>query len=375
MALTVEQQAVELITRAKHILVIGKSPASMDTIGSVAAVGLLLQKLHKTFDLVIPDWTGKLPDFLPTLQIGQTLGPMRTFHLTVNVKDVPLSELMYDVKEGKLDITLIPKRGEWAPSDVTLTPGEERYDLMIALDAPDRKSLGSVAERYADFLFRVPVINIDHHQTNEFWGQLNMVDLNAVSTTEILFHWLTSWNASVIDEPLATCLLTGIISETKSFRTAHMGPQTLAAAASLLTLGADREKIVYGLWRTRSVNTLRLWGRALSRLEQDQARGLVWTTITQNDLIETGALEESLDGIFDDLLSYAPDAKVALMITQISATSMRVHVFANAPQSALDLVRPFHGTGTQERALFTIEMTQLQESIQSLVERFKQSLS
>jgi nanoRNase/pAp phosphatase (c-di-AMP/oligoRNAs hydrolase) len=124
MALLPEQQAVELIGRSKNILLTTREHASMDAISSAIAIGLVLKKLNKTFDVAIPGFEAKdLPSFLPKgVEIRSTVGAMRSFHLSVDVAKTPLSELMYDVKDGKLNITIVPKQGEWSEADVNCAP-------------------------------------------------------------------------------------------------------------------------------------------------------------------------------------------------------------------------------------------------------------
>lgn len=376
MALTAQQQAIELISRAKNILVTTTEHATIDATAAVISVGLLLQKLNKTFDLIIPGFDPKsLPSFLTTaLEIRPHVGALRAFHLRVKVKDVPLSELMYDVRDGQLDITLIPKQGSWTPQDVAFVNGDERYDLIIAVDAQDMASLGAIARENADFLYRTTILNIDCHSTNEHWGQINLVDLNAVSTTEVIYDWLTQWNAQMIDETLATALLTGMIARTKSFRTPNVTPKTLNASSQLITLGARRDLINQGLWRNHSISTLKLWGRALSRLEEDRELGLVWTTLSENDFLESGAGGAALDGIVDELIAYAPSAKLVAVVSQ-EKSEIRVSLHAQPPRSAAELARPFGGNGTRERATFPFhESTSLLEATQKIVERLKETL-
>lgn len=378
MALTIEQQAIELISRAKHILVITKELPSTDAISATVGLGLLLQKLNKTFDAIIPgapETTPVIPSFLPqTIELQSTVGAMRTFQLQVNVEQTPLSELMYDVQEGKLHISLIPKRGEWSPSDITFKSGQDRYDLVIALDCPDRQSLGALARTHADFLYRTPIINLDHHANNEYWGQLNMVDLTAVSTTEVVYRWLEQWNKNLMDEPMATALLAGMIAATKSFRTNNVTPRTLTAAAELVFLGAEREKIIHGLWRTRSLNTLKIWGRALSRLEQDVSLGFLWMRLSQSDFLEAGTSPEALDGVVDELISYAPEARAIAVISQLNSERLLVHLHTTPPLSAAELARPFGGQGTHERATFEIPATDLTTGSTQTIERLRSHL-
>lgn len=353
MALQPQEQAVELIGRSKNILLTTREHASLDAIASLIAFGLVLKKLNKTFDISVPGFEAKdLPSFLPKgIEIRPTIGAMRSFHLSIDVSKTPLSELMYDVKDGKLDITIVPKQGEWTEADVKLRPGSDRYDLVIAVDAPDMASLGHLFKNKADFLYRTTVINIDCAATNESWGQVNLVDLNAVATSEVVFGFLSRWNKQHIDAEVATAVLAGMISRTRSFRSANVTPKTLRLSSELVTMGARRGDIVQGLWRNQSIATLKLWGRILSRLEQNQESGIVSAMISDTDFFESGAKPEALDGVVDELIAYAPSAKVVVLFQQ-QRDGLLVHVHAQAPLSALELTRPFQGAGSRERATF-----------------------
>ena len=376
MALTPPQQAAERILRAKHILLTTNEHASLDSLASVVALGLVLQRLNKSFDTLVEGWDQKhYPDILPKdVEIRPKVGATRSFHLRVNLKETPLSELMYDVRDDILDITLVPKHGSWSLQDVGAEQGTDRYDLVIAVDAPDMQSLGTLAREQAEFLYRTDIINIDCNPSNEYWGQVNLIDLNSVSNTEVLYHWLHEWQPTLFDERLATTLLAGMIAKTKSFRTNHVTPRTLAASSELMTLGANREAIVHGLWRTRSVATLKLWGRALSRLEQDRELGLVWTTLSLNDGLEAGANPDTLDGVVDELLSYAPEARVVALLSE-RKDDVLVSLHAAPPLSASELARPFNGHGTRERSIFSIKQEgAFVDAIQTIVERLRKTL-
>jgi len=262
--------------------------------------------------------------------------------------------LMYDVKDGKLDITLVPKQGEWTEKDFAFKQGQDRYDLVIAVDAPDMKSLGGLFREKADFLYRTTVINVDCASNNESWGQVNLVDLNAVSTSEVLYGFLSRWNKQHVDADVATAALAGMISRTRSFRTSNVTPKTLQISSELVTLGARRADIVQGLWRTQSISTLKLWGRVLSRLEQDRESGIVWAVLTDADFVESGASSAAVEGVVDELIAYAPSAKVVI-IGRHTRDGLVLNVHAQPPLSAVELVRPLGGTGSRDRAVVNIK--------------------
>jgi bifunctional oligoribonuclease and PAP phosphatase NrnA len=376
MALTPAQQAQELVQRARHILVVAREQADVDAFAAAVGCGLFLKKMGKQVDVVVPGFDPKnAPAFLPTDGVSSHAGAMRAFHISLDVSATPLGELLYDVKDNKLTITVVPKEKEWRASDVSFKSGEDRYDLVIALDAPDQSALGALAREQADFLYRTHVINVDCSATNEHWGQVNLVDMNAVATSEILFRLFESWNRNLIDEPIATALLGGMIAKTRSFRTPNVTPKTLAIAGTLMSMGAKRETIVTSLWRTRSIPTLKLWGRALARLEQDRALGLVWTVLSQQDFIQAGTGADALADVIDELLAYAPEAKtMALIYESEPGRGVCVTLACQPPRSAAELGRSLGATGTRERASACVLNTSLIDAAKLVTERLRDAL-
>lgn len=362
MSLTPEQQLFESVNRAKRILVLGKTDSDIATISSVLALATFLEKRNKHVDIVIP---GFKQDFIPAFLISEkkispTLGPLRVVKIKINTAHSSLEEIISDVTENSHTVTLIPKQGEWSTQDISFHHGEDIYDLIITIDCPDLISLGEIARDHADLIYRIPLCNIDTSASNEYWGQINIVDFTAVSSGELLYRLFCQWDRLAIDEKLATLLLTNMIAKTRSFRTAHVTPKTLQASSELMSLGAKREDIVHGLWRNKSVPMLRLWGKVLTRLEQDVTRGLVWAVLTRSDLIDSGVHEIALDGIVDELLAYAPEAKVIALIHEaLNSNENTVHtnIYATPPHSALELCRTFTAQGSREHATFSLSGT------------------
>ncbi|MFH1078347.1 MAG: hypothetical protein V1745_03675 [Patescibacteria group bacterium] len=374
MSLTPVRQAIEQLQRAERILVVTREHASHDALASVVACSLFLTKMGKPHDTLVPGFDkAAAPDFLPGLDVVTgSVGAMRSARITLDVSRAPLHELMYDVRDGKLEMTLVPKTGEWTAKDLVFSDGEDRYDLILAVDAPDISSLGVLMRDHAAFLHRTTIVNVDRDPGNELWGQVNLVDLNAVATGEILFRMFQEWDRSRIDADIATALLANIIAKTRSFRTPDITPTSLTVASDLVSLGARREAIIHGLWRRRSVPTLKLWGRCLSRLEHDRDRGFIWSVLTRQDLVETGATDAALDDVVEELIGYAPEAKVVLLASEPAVGPMRVSLHATAPFSAMDLGRPFGATGTPVHAAFTVDNAT--DSVKAVVDRLRQAI-
>ncbi|MFA4954278.1 MAG: DHH family phosphoesterase [Patescibacteria group bacterium] len=379
MALTQEQQALESIMRAKRILIATRQNPDTDAVSSAVGLLFFLHKLGKQAEAVVPGSDAGYPSFLPASQdVRPRVGAVRAFEITLNVEKNELGDLQYGVKDGKLVITAVPKNGEWSPADIAFRHGEDRYDLVIAIGTPDLQSLGELFREHADFLYRTTIVNVDRDAGNEHWGQLNLVDLSAVSVSEILFGWLEKWNRNLITEDIATAFLAGMIAQTQSFRTNNVTPKTLQTASQLMAMGARREEIVNGLWRTRSIPTLRLWGRTLSRLETDREFGLVWSALSRQDFLEAGAGEAALEGIVRELVAYAPEAKVIALIYEpedFAAKGPKAVIHALPPYSAQDLARRFGASGTREKADFHLgPETTLVQAAEKVIQGLRESL-
>jgi phosphoesterase RecJ-like protein len=174
------------------------------------------------------------------------------------------------------------------------------FDLVIGLDSSDPSRLGSVYD--ADQLSGVPLINIDHHITNLRFGDINIVDPRAASTAELVLTCLDYLGVPIqgggsadlaLDEgaytpgethpssEIATCLLTGMVTDTLGFRTSNVTPRVMAAAVRTMEAGASLSQVTYYAFNQRSLVELSLLASGLSRLQAED--GLAWSEITLAD--------------------------------------------------------------------------------------------
>lgn len=190
----------------------------------------------------------------------------------------------------------------------------EIFDLMIVLDSGDLNYAG-VDNLIKSLKYPRPsLINIDHHPSNTYYGDLNLIDSKAASTTEIIYRFFDELRIS-IDKEAATHLLTGILTDTGSFSNSSTSISSLEVASKLLIKGARVKQIIYNTLRNKSIKSLKLWGRALSRLKKDEKTGFVTTVITQEDLKECQADEEASEGVAN-FLNNLDEAKVVLVLKE-----------------------------------------------------------
>jgi len=350
MALGETQQILEAIKRSTRPLICVPRSAGADGYASAIGLARVLEKLDKKADIVAADGTApKNLHFLPGHEkVSPVLENLRRFVIEIDASRTKVDELTYEMKDDKLVIHLSPKKGFWDAKDLNVSSSGYRYDLIVCLGAADLESCAHLYSDHPDFFYRTPILNIDHRAENEHFGQLNVVDLTAVSVSEVVHDLVEAIEPGLLDEEVVTALLTGMISKTKSFKTKNVSPKTLQTASKLVAKGARREAIVHNLYRTRSVPTLRLWGRALARLKVDAAASFVWTLLSQQDFLHAGAEEADLPDVIEELIASTPDAKVVALIYETAAHEIVAIIRAERPTDVLALTAALRPTGTRE---------------------------
>jgi phosphoesterase RecJ-like protein len=158
---------------------------------------------------------------------------------------------------------------------VQQTLGDEGFDLVVALDVGELSRYGALYTRHRAFLERVPMVNLDHHVTSVGCGQVNIIDVASAATAELLTLLLVQVGAEFSREA-AVCLLTGMITDTRSFEFSATTPRTLEMAARLLRAGAVPAEIVKPIYRLNPLAKAKLWGEVLSAIETAEGGRLVW---------------------------------------------------------------------------------------------------
>ncbi len=370
------QQIVEQINRAQEILITCKQNFSGDGISAALALASILKKMDKNISIAISKF--QIPanyTFLPGYkEIKTDLYHLKKFTITLDTRRVPIEELSYDKGDYDLKIFLTPKVGTYSESDVSFNSSKYKYDLIFILDSPDLESLGAIYEKNTEFFYNTPIINIDHSPANEYFGQINKVELTAAATSEIIYSLLEILGLDFIDENIATYIYTGLTEKTRSFKAPSVTPQTLNTASRLIQQGADREKIVTHLYRTKSISTLKLWGRALARLQLDPRLKLIWTTLSRQDFDKAGTDANNMKNLVDEIISETPQAEVIIIFLEQKENKITTQVYTTHKVNALGLVKKFSPQGNKQAAYFTTEDKRLAEAEREIIEQVKTEL-
>jgi len=375
------QSATMVIEKAERILIIPHANVDADGLSSALACYSVFRSIGKDCTVICPD---TLPDslkFLPEFShLTTEIASEQEFVITLDCSDgIEIDKLRYTVEDNKVNIIVVPKKGRIHPKHVSSMDMGGSYDLIVVVDSADLSLLGSFYTDNVELFTETPILNIDHHVSNTHFGQLQLIDSTCASATEVLYTWFSShptWK-DFLSPDIATLLLTGLITDTRSFQNPNTTPRSLEVAANLLDLGARQQEIIQNIYKTKPLSTLKIWGRALNRIQVDADARIVWSSIGRDDLQEMGASSKETHGILDELISTVPDCDVYVLFTEIEEggfkASLRSSVSIDVNKAA---GRLFGGGGHARAAGFKIKkygnfQLKVVECVKQLIDEMK----
>ncbi|MEI2690573.1 MAG: bifunctional oligoribonuclease/PAP phosphatase NrnA [Anaerolineae bacterium] len=278
--------------------------------------------------------------------------------IAANQDDVPPSLRSDQIMPGWQSVVQAPMNAQHAA---------DGYDLVIALDCSDLPRLGKA---YDPALASAPLVNIDHHITNLHFAAVNLVDPTASSTAEMVWRLANALGLPIGPEA-AQCLLTGIVTDTRSFRVGNVTPALLGVAQQLMEAGAALAPISELALDRRNLDTICLWGQALAALRLEER--IIWTAIPLAMRRACNGVEQSDSGLANFLIG-AEEADVALILTEREDGQVDVGMRAasdfDVAQVALAL-----GGGGHPRAAGCSLTAPLEQAAAQVLDALKQALA
>lgn len=354
----------KILDSATNILITGPTNPNLDVLGSAMAWQIFLSKQKKKVDLC---FDGQIPkyNFLPkNINVLDTLGNLNKFKIILDISQTKVKQLSYDMDGDELIIDVVPDNGIFSSQDVKTDRGEYKYDLIMILGADSIESLGKVFSENRAFFHSRPIVNIDTSVLNENYGQINIVESNITSIAELSYSALQK----DINKEIATCLLAGMIFATNSFQSPKVTPDSLNLASQFIIKGAKREQIIEGLYRTKDINTLKSWGKVLSRLKK---KNNIISSFLNHDELDN--LPNDFADMVRDLILATPGTQVAIIFYQLELYQTEVWVYSIANINALDLIKDIGASGSRHLAKVTIDQD-LEASTNKIIDNISKKL-
>jgi phosphoesterase RecJ-like protein len=221
-------------------------------------------------------------------------------------------------------------------------------DLVVSFDCSDGKFIHSFVEQIPA---RPTLVNIDHHTTNDRYGDVNQVIDGAPATAYVIYRFFEV-NRILPSKDAATCLLVGLCFDTMAFTNSATNDGVLEAASQLVLLGARVQDVIRSLYQNRSIAALRVWGLALERLQEDSVQGTLSTFLTRNDLDGNQVTDDEIDGI-SNFLNIVIESKILLVLRETPLGDVKVSM-RSLTQDVSVIAKANGGGGHVRAAGYTI---------------------
>lgn len=257
---------------------------------------------------------------------------------------------------------VVQRQFDYLDQSTLVAPGDlpDKAELFIAVDTAAQDRLGSLGA-YADRCDRVLVI--DHHRSNGGFGDIVVVDPEAAATTQLVWALLREigWP---IDEPIATALYTGLVTDTGRFQYPATTPEVHEIAADLLAAGVDQDLVARRLFEEAPFGYYEIVARVMGRAVLEDDRRLVWSYMTQGDLDDSGVGYEDTDPLID-LVRIAEEAGVACLLKEIEPGVYKGSLRSRGRVDVSAVAQALGGGGHHNAAGFTFTGT-LEEAIDAV---------
>lgn len=290
------------ILKSNKILLVGHKKADGDALGALCSMLVYLRSINKEAKIYCIDLVYKKYQFLPYIE------------------------------EVKNDISKV----------IAFKP-----DLIIVLDTGDLKHAGLVND-FEKFSSGAKIINIDHHPSNDNYGDINLVQTNAVATCEIIYHFFKAVNFKITKD-VATCLLTGILFDTNNFSNPNTSVTSLETTSELLKMGARFPQINDNTLKNKNLNALQLMGEVLSRLQLNEKYSIATTVITKKDFKKYQVDPEVFEGIAN-FLNNLSGVDVAMILKEEEDGKVRGSLRTNTDFIDLSKLAKILGGGGHKKA-------------------------
>jgi len=230
-------------------------------------------------------------------------------------------------RPGSIDrvMATIPGTARFLPLTTDLLanpPDDTPFDAVFSVDTASLSLLSADEDVRSALRSIRPIINIDHHVTNERYGDVNYVVSDAAAAAEVIWMLLGTLGDGISRDG-AIALQAGLVADTLGFQTMETGPRTLRAAAALQALGGVTSDIPRRVLNVRTFEASRLLGAALAAAVRSEEGRLVWTQVSERMATDVGARIADSQGIPNALQDVA-DVEAVAVFYEVDAARTRV---------------------------------------------------
>lgn len=240
----------------------------------------------------------------------------------------------------------IPARFQFLPgSELVLSHCTDAADVSIAVDCGSTQQLGNIQTA---FFRSKTTIQVDHHDFGNIFGKIQVLDEEASAVGEIVYELIRALKVE-ITPAIATCLLTSIIVDTGSFRFSNIRPETFEICSKLIKKGVNIQRLIEDSYWKKSIPMVRLSGFCLLHTQFSKSGAVAWSRVTQADFKRFGAKLSDADSVADDMRSIE-GVRIAIVFRETDKHRLRVSLRSSQGINVANIARFFGGGGHHNSA-------------------------
>lgn len=249
-----KQQIVDRVKKASNILVTVNRSPSVDLLTAALALTLMLEKMDKSAVAVFSGVIPRAIEFLePDKVIEDNIDSLRDFIIALD-KD-KADRLRYKVEGDVVRVYITPYKTTITEKDIKFSQGDFNVDLIMALGVEKSEDLDGALTAYGKILHDAQIVTINNHTGSGTIGDVDWSDTSASSYSEMIMGISEALRSGLLDQPIATSLLTGLVSSTDRFRNEKTSAKVMTMAAQLMAAGANQQLIAEQLAKEGSMAT------------------------------------------------------------------------------------------------------------------------
>ena len=247
------------------------------------------------------------------------------------------------------------------------TLGEDKFDVALVLDCSDASRSGGVQ----DYLSRAGcIINIDHHISNTFFGEINWVEPNSSSVCEMLYKLCDRFQA--IDAKIALCLYTGIFTDTGNFTFGNTTGITHKIVSNLMNYKIPPHQIYAKLRSLCAHGDLKFIGGIISSLRFDSRRKICWAMVKKWE-----EKDYDLTEVIFSIMRLLRGVEVFILFKRLGRNKIRVNFRSRSSVNVNRIAQFFGGGGHKRASGTTIEgsLAAVEKKVIAFVRRYTNKLT
>ncbi|MBD3247724.1 hypothetical protein GF382_00345 [Candidatus Falkowbacteria bacterium] len=293
--------ALEKIRSANNILLITHERPDGDALASICAFSLLLERLKKDHKLFCNDQVPALFNFIPN--------------------------------SNKIK------------NDKDLNWGE--YDLTIVVDC-GALSRTKLEKEIRDNRAKQFIIEFDHHPKVDDYADLEIRIPDISSTAEVIYRFFKE-NDLEFGKDIATCILTGILTDTINFLNTSTTAETIAISSEMLSEGALMPKINRYAWKNKNIHSMKVLGNILDNLKINPDHSIAFACLAYEEMEKFSETEETFDSVMN-FLSNIDDVKAVMLLREERPGSIKGSIRTNNPKIDVSKIAKLLGGGGHAKA-------------------------